>query len=190
MQIIAKAVLTILGLSAILNLSQYVSTAIRAGTDSSAVRVFLFLPVLIIFIALITYLLIFKNSRLARKMAGPGEQLNPENEALWLAASLRMVAIFYGLILLSTSIPTILNIIVSPLCIRPLINEIFTFNTFPKSLTFTTAQWSSIVYNSLKALLAVYLLCGWPQFIRLQLNIYKAESPPNQNLYTDRRNGK
>jgi hypothetical protein len=185
MQVITKAVLTILGLSAILNLSQYVSTAIRARPDSSAVRAFLFLLVLIILIALIAYLLIFKNGRLARKMAGPGEQLNPENEALWLVASLRIVAIFYGLILLSTSIPTILNIVVSPLCVRSLINEIFTFKTFPKSLIFTASQWSSMIYNSLKALLAVYLLCGWPQFIRFQLNIYKAELPPDQNQYIE-----
>jgi hypothetical protein len=118
-------------------------------------------------------------------MAGPGEKLNPESETLWLVASLRLVAILYGLILLSSSIPTILNIAALPLHIRPLINEIFTFRTFPKSLIFPAAQGSSMIYNFLKALLAVYLLCGWPQFIRFQLNIHKPESVLNQNRYAE-----
>jgi hypothetical protein len=114
-------------------------------------------------------------------MAGSGEKLNRENKALWLAGSLQMVAISYGLILLSTSIPTILNIVISPLYIRTLISEIFTFRTFPKSLIFTPYQWSYMIYNFLKALLAVYLLYGWPQFIRFQLNIHKTKLPFNQN---------
>jgi len=118
-------------------------------------------------------------------MAGSGEKLNHENKALWLAGSLRMVAISYGLILLSTSIPTILNIVISPLYIRTLISEIFTFRTFPKSLIFTPSQWSSMIYNFLKAMLSVYLLYGWPQVIRFQLNIRKTKSPLNQNRYTE-----
>jgi len=92
-----------------------------------------------------------------------------------------MIAVFYGLILLSTSIPTILNIVVSPLQIRPLINETFTFKTFPKSLVFTPVQWSSMIYNFLKVISAVYLLYGWPQFIRFQLNIRRTKSPLKQS---------
>jgi hypothetical protein len=115
-------------------------------------------------------------------MAGSGEKLNHESETLWLAGSLRMVAISYGLLLLTTSIPTILNILASPLYVRPLVNEIFTFRAFPKSLIFTTHQWSSMMCNLLKAILAVYLLYGWPQFIRFQLNIRKTKSFLNQKL--------
>ena len=186
MQIIAKAALTFLGISAIVNLCQNLSilTSTTQAQDTSTLRVILFLPVFIILPIAIAYLLIFKNDWLACKMAGAGEKLNSKSEALWLAGSLRMVAIFYGLILLSTSIPTILNIVVSPLYTRPLINEIFTFKTFPKSLIFTPYQWSYMIYNFLKAILAVYLLYGWPQFIRFQLNIRKTESPLNQNRYT------
>jgi hypothetical protein len=114
-------------------------------------------------------------------MAGSGEKLNHESETLWLAGSLRMVAVLYGLMLLAGSIPTILNILASPLYIRPLVNEIFTFKTFPKSLIFTSYQWSSMIYNFLEAILAVYLLYGWPQFIRFQLNVRKTDSPLNQN---------
>jgi len=185
MQIIAKAILTLLGVSAIVNLCRNLSMLPSLTQNTSILRVILFLPIFIILLIAIIYLLILKNDWLAHKMAGSGEELNPESEALWLACSLRMVAIFYGLILLSGSIPTILNIVVSPLHIRPMINEIFTFKTFPKSLIFTPSQWSSMIYNFLKAILAAYLLYGWPQFIRFQLNTRKTKSPLNQNRYTE-----
>ena len=183
MQIIAKAALTFLGLSAIVNFCRNLSmlTSSAQTQDTSILRVILFLPVFIILLIAIAYFLIFKNDWLACKMAGSGDKLNPEMETLWLVGALRIVAISYGLILLSTSIPTILNIVASPLYIRPLVNEIFTFRTFPESLIFTSYQWSSMIYNFLKALLAVYLLYGWPQFVRFQLNIRKIESPFNQN---------
>jgi hypothetical protein len=185
MQIIAKAALTILGVSAIVNTCSYLSMLTSLTQNTSTLRVILFFPVFIILLIAIVYLLIFKNDWLACKMAGPGEKLSPESEILWLVASLRLVAILYGLILLSSSIPTILNIATLPLHIRPLINEIFAFGTFPKSLIFPVAQWSYMIYNFLKALLAVYLLCGWPQFIRFQLNIHKTESLLKQNQYTE-----
>lgn len=185
MQIIAKATLTILGVSAVVNICSYLSMLTSLTQNTSTLRVILFSPVFIILLIAIVYLLIFKNDWLACKMAGTGEKLNPKIETLWLAGSLRMVAILYGLILLSSSIPTMLNIATLPLHIRPLINEMFTFGTFPKSLIFTARQWSSMIYNFLKALLAVYLLCGWPQFIRFQLNIHKTESVLNQNQYTE-----
>lgn len=187
MQIIAKAVLTFLGLSAIASFGSHLST-LTAPTQTqgaSTLRIISFLLVVILLIIVIAYFLIFKDDWLACKMAGAGEKLNPEDEAIWLTGSLRMVAVLYGLILLATSMPTILNIIVSPLYIRTLINEILTFRTFPKSLIFTSYQWSYMTYNFLKAILAVYLLYGWPQFIRLQLNIHKTKSPLNQNRYTE-----
>ena len=187
MQIIAKAVLTFLGISALVNFCQNLSmlTSSTQTQDTSILRVILFLPAVIILLIAIVYLLIFKNDWLACKMAGTGEKLNHESETLWLAGSLRMVAISYGLILLAGSVTTILNILASPLYIRPLVNEIFTFRAFPKSLVFTPHQWSSIVYNFLEAILAVYLLYGWPQFIHYQLNIRKTKSSFNQNLDTE-----
>lgn len=104
-------------------------------------------------------------------MAGSGEKLSTQSETICLAGSLRIVAILYGLILLPGSITTILNILALPLYIRPWINEIFMFRTFPKSLV--VHQWSNIIYYFLQTILAVYLLYGWPQFIRFQLSIQK-----------------
>ncbi|MDD5380450.1 MAG: hypothetical protein PHG53_02265 [Phycisphaerae bacterium] len=187
MQIIAKAFLTFLGISALVNFCSPFSILIpeTLTQDISILRFILSLPVVIILLTAIVYLLIFKNDWLACKIAGTGEKLDPESEAIWLACSLRMVAIFYGLLLLPTSIPTILNILVSPLYICSLVNEIFTFRAFPKSLVFTSYQWSSMIYNFLKAILAVYLLYGWPQFIRYQLNLRKSKSSLDKKLNTE-----
>ncbi len=183
MQIIAKAVLTFIGLSAIVNLCLYLHSLTYTAQNLATFmfRIVLFLSVFIIFAVAIAYLLIFKNDWLVYKIAGSGEKLNPERGTLWLDSSLRMVAALYGLILLATLMPTILNIIVSPLYILSLANEILTFKTFPKSLIFTPSQWSYMIYNFLKAILAVYLLYGWPQFIRFQLSTHKTKSLFNQN---------
>lgn len=113
-------------------------------------------------------------------MAGSGENLNPERETLWLVYALRIVALIYGLMLLADSMPTILNIIVSPLYICRLINEMLTFRAFPKSLNLSSSQLPYMIYNLLKAILAMYLLYGWPQFIRFQLNTRKNKSPLDQ----------
>lgn len=173
MQIIAKAVLTFLGLSAVVNFCQNFTmlTSSTQTQDTSILRVILFLPVITILLIAIVYLLIFKNDWLACKMAGSGEKLSTQSETICLAGSLRIVAILYGLILLPGSITTILNILALPLYIRPWINEIFMFRTFPKSLV--VHQWSNIIYYFLQTILAVYLLYGWPQFIRFQLSIQK-----------------
>jgi len=183
MQIIAKATLTFIGLSAIVNLCQYQHILTYAAQDRgiSTFQLFLFLSVFIILAVAMAYLFIFKNDWLVYKIAGSGEKLNPEHETLWLVGSLRMVAVLYGLILLATSIPTILNIIVSPLYLCHLIDEILTFKTFDKLPTFTSSQWLSMTYNFLKTTLTVYLLYGWPQFIRFQLSTHKTNSLFNQN---------
>jgi hypothetical protein len=170
-QIVTKALLATLGLGAALRLCAYASAAIRARPDASTAQVLFFLTVLIALVVLIGYFLVLRNDWLACKIAGGGDELPPEEEVFWLSGCFRLAGICYGLILLCYSVPTILNMVVSPLYIRPLINEIFRFKTFPKSLIFSAAQWSSMTYNVLKAILAVYLLCGWPQFVRRQLKL-------------------
>lgn len=187
MQIIAKAILTFLGLSAFVNLSQNfrTMTSLSQIQDTSILQAILFSAFVIILLIATVYWLILKNDWLVYKISGSGEKLSPENQTFWLTSSLRMVAVIYGLVLLASSMPTILNIIISPLWILSLINEALTFKTFPKSFTFEARQWSYFIYNFLTAILAVYLLCGWPQFIRYQLNIRKTKPPLKQNLDTE-----
>ena len=187
MQIIAKAILTFFGLSAFVNccLNLNIMISLTQTQDISVLRFILFSLFVIILLIVIAYWLILKNDWLVCKMVGSGEKLDPESETLWLVGSLRMVALFYGLILLSGSIATVLNILALPLYMRSLVNEIFEFGTFPKSLVFTSHQGSSMVYNFLQTILAVYLLCGWPHFIRYQLNLHKSESSLNKKLNTE-----
>jgi hypothetical protein len=173
MQIIAKAIITFLGISAFVNVSQNFTmmTTLTLARDISIFRIILFSIFVIILLIAIVYWLIFKNDWLACRIAGSDEKLSPQSETIWLVSSLRIVAVLYGLILLPGSITTILNVLALPLYIRPWVNEIFTFKTFPKSLV--VHQWSNIIYYFLQTILAVYLLYGWPQFIRFQLNIQK-----------------
>jgi hypothetical protein len=184
MQIIAKAALTFLGLSAAVNLCKNLSLIGSLTQDTPHLRIILFLPFIIILLIAVVYFLILKNDWLVCKISGSGEKLDPESETLWLTASLRMVAVIYGLILLASSIPTILSIIISPMWILPLINEALTFKAFPKSFTLEARQWLYFICNLLEALLAAYLLYGWPQFIRYQLGLRKSELSIDKKLNT------
>lgn len=168
MQIIAKAGLVSLGIYAVVTLCWYLTHVIPTFNLPSPLFGILCFTVFAVFFAVITFFLIFNNDSLARKMAGPGDQLNPTAKALWLYASLRVATIFCGLILLSTSIPTIRNILLVPIRIRPFINEIFLFDSYPKTLLMPFSKWCKIIYNFLKLILAVYLLCGAPYFVRWQ----------------------
>lgn len=179
MQIIAKAGLVSLGIYAVVTLCWYLTHVIPTFNLPSPLFGILCFTVFAVFFAVITFFLIFNNDSLARKMAGPGDQLNPTAKALWLYASLRVATIFCGLILLSTSIPTIRNILLVPIRIRPLINEIFLFDSFPKSLLLPFPKWCAIIYNSLKLISAVYLLCGAPHFLRWQSRHSIFQCQPN-----------
>jgi len=168
MQIIAKAGLVSLGIYAIVTLCWYLTHVIPSFNIPSRLIGILCFALFAVVIAVVTFFLIFNNDSLAREMAGPGDQLNPAAKALWLAASLRVAAVFCGLILLSASIPTIRNILLVPIRIGPFINEIFLFDSFPKSLLFPFSKWCKIIYNFLKLISAIYLLCGAPHFVRFQ----------------------
>ena len=77
MQIIAKAVITFLGLSAFVNLSQNfrTMTSLSQTQDASVLRdILLSLLVTILLIATV-YWLILKNDWLVRKISGSGEKL-------------------------------------------------------------------------------------------------------------------
>ncbi len=168
MQIIAKAGLVSLGIYAIVTLCWYLTHVIPFLNIPSWLIGILCFAVFAVFIAVITFFLIFNNDSLARKMAGPGAQLNPAAKTLWLFSSLRVAVVFCGLIFLSASIPTIINILLVPMRIRPFINDIFLFDRCPRQLLMFFSEWCEIIYNFLKLILAVYLLCGAPHFVRWQ----------------------
>ena len=174
MQIIAKTALTALGIYATVITCRYLSFLIPSTQGG-------ILPIagFSIFTVVIISFFIFKNDSIARKMAGPGEKLNPETQAIWLVTSLRLGLVFCGLIILSTSIPAIVKILLIPVRIRPAVNEIFVFKKFPTSLVLSLRQWSTIIFDFGKVILAIYLLCGAPHFVRRQLKHSFAHNQPN-----------
>ena len=174
MQIIAKTALTVLGTYATVTTCRHLSLFIPL-TEGRISPITGFS----IFTAAIIFFFIFKNDFLARKMAGTGEKLNPETQAFWLITSLRLSLVFCGLILLCTSIPSIIKILLIPTHIRPAVNEILVFKKFPTSLVLSLREWSTITFNFGEAILAIYLLCGAPHFVRWQLKHSFAHSQPN-----------
>ena len=181
MQIITKAFLIFLGLSAAGNLCNSLRNITFMTLNTSVFRCILFSFFVIILLIAVVYFLILKHDWLVYKITGPGEKLTPESEILWLTASLRIAAVLYGLILLSGSIMTILNIFY----LRPLIDEIFVPKTCQMPRAVLLSQLLSTVCNLLEAVLAIYLLYGWPQFISYQLNLSKSKSSLDKKLSTE-----
>lgn len=180
MQIIAKTALSVLGIYVVVMLCRYLSLVVPLLHVPIRLIGILYLAGLIVFIFLIAYSLILKNDRLACKMAGPAEPLCPVTHAIWLAASLRLATVFCGLVLLSTSIDPLVHILLWlwPSNIRQGVINIIEFKRFTPDLS--PREWFTNIYNFIKALLAIYLLCGAPHFTRWQLK--HRTIAPNQNL--------
>lgn len=174
MHIIAKAALTFLGIYGIVTTCRYLSFLIPSPEGR-------ILPIIgfSIFAAAIAFFFIFKNNSLTHKLAGPGEILNPGTQTIWLITSLRLVLVFCGLIIFSTSITTIIKILLTPVYIRPMVNEIFVLKRFPTSLELSLRQWSDLIFDLGKAGLAIYLLYGAPHFVRWQLKYSFSNNQPN-----------
>ena len=168
MQIIAKAVLTVLGIYALVILL-FSQRWFFLSSQQSVLPKILYFAAFAVLTAFIVFFTIFSNDNLARKMAGPGDELNPAAKALWLTASLRLGLVFAGLMLLPDSIPTMAKILKIPFLIRPAVSQMFLFKSLPTVLNLPPAGWFRIICDFFKAILAVYLICGAPYFIRWQL---------------------
>lgn len=67
-QIVTKALLAILGLSAVLNLCKNVTIATYVGPDTPTAQMLLFFPVLMVLVVLTAYFLVLRNNWLTRKI--------------------------------------------------------------------------------------------------------------------------
>jgi len=168
MQIIAKALLTVLGIYALVTLL-FSQPWFFASLQQSVLPKILYFAAFAVLTAFIVFFTIFSNDSLARKIAGPGDQLTPAARALWLTASLRLALVFAGLMLLPDSITTMAKILKIPFLIRPAVSKMFLFKSLPTVLNLPPTEWFRIICDLFKAILAVYLICGAPSFIRWQL---------------------
>ena len=172
MQIIAKAVLTSLGVYCIIQFTQVLTVVyFRLLKDCSFTKTAIGVCISITFIIFLLYFFIINNNRLAVKMAGPGERLSPDSQILWLAASLRAAALFCGIILLAGSIKVLGNILLAlwPPNFRQWITQIINSGTFFGNSKSFLRQPAYMIYSYLKLALALYLLYGAPQFVSWQM---------------------
>jgi len=175
MQIIAKSVLTVLGVYAVIVLYYYYpvnsgSAAGRAafGCDLASFCIFT------AFAAVAVYFLAFNNDELARKIAGPGRLEDRRIQAELLAKSLRVGLVFAGLILLPRSIPSILG---APSSLATGLDNIFIFNRMPQVENLFVREQFRSIYGLFKAALAVYLILGAPHLVRWQCNRLQRQAP-------------
>jgi hypothetical protein len=192
MQIIAKAILACLGIYIVTTLSETITKSAFTGSDSSALVVAINLAGITVFITVIAFFLIFKNDALACKIPGPGEKLGSKLGPIWLIGSLRVGLVFLGLVLLTSSIPGILNVAfrLSPPNIRLwLTNAIASKNTFDL-IDLSSQKQLTFVYDSLNLVLIIYLLCGAPHLICWQLKhsmiLQQPQETQNPNDYSER----
>lgn len=145
MQIIAKTVLTVLGIHIIITLcSIYLTRFVRPVDLVPILAQALFCSSFVGLVALATHLMVVNNDALALKMAGPGQEMDRHDQMAWLTKSFRTGLVFTGLMLLPGFIP-----------------KASTAYTIYDSL-----PGSIFIYT--KAILTLYLLCGAPHFVSWQ----------------------
>jgi len=168
MQIIAKSVLTVLGVYAVIVLYHYYPVHSGSATGRAAFgRNLAFFCVFTAFAAVAVYFLAFNNDELARKIAGPGRREDRRIQTELLAKSLRVGLVFAGLMLLPKSIPAILD---APSSLGTGLDNIFIFNRMPQVEGLFVGEQFKSIYGLFKAALAVYLVLGAPHFVRWQCN--------------------
>jgi len=170
MQVVAKTILTVLGIHAIVALcGNYPGQYLFATQEISVLSEALFFLAFILGVAFVGYFMVFGNNQLSRKMAGTAEQFVPRDQTDWLVKSLRVGLVFAGLMLLPRSVPILIRTAKLFFLIRPAVSDIIVSKTVPDILRLSYAQWYRTIYEFLKAILAIYLLCGAPYFLRWQM---------------------
>ncbi len=183
MQIFAKTVLTILGIYAVATFyylypGQYTSQM----EESTILREIMSFCAFTALAAFVTYFMIFNNDSIAVKIAGPGEQLSQQSQTNLLSKSLRIGLVLAGLMLLPRSVPTIVKIPKIFFLIRPAVNDIIISKSVPKILRLSYAQWYRNIYEFMKTILSIYLICGAPHFIAWQVKNSLQESSSSPTL--------
>jgi len=179
MQIIAKTILSALGVYAILTLCRlYTPPSLGPEKDLPVWWHVVFFSGFVPLAALVIFFLIFNNDGIARRMAGPGPIPDRHTQTIWLIKSLRIGLVLTGLMLLPRSIPVILNMV-------SIIVSNFRAGTFPDIPAAPPRIRFKNTSNLIRMVLALYLICGAPHFVRWQTrhslhqfdNIEPAQTP-------------
>ena len=168
-QIIAKTLLTVLGIYAVVTLYRFYLPRYAYLPDEMPIfQKLVLLCAFTVVVGFVAYFMVFNNNRLSGKLVGPGRPLDRVTQASWLAKSLRIGLVFVGLMLIPDSIPVVIKTLKLFFLIRTAVNDIMISKSIPKILDLSYRQWLNVLYDFLKALLALYLICGAPHFVRWQ----------------------
>ena len=178
-QIIAKAVLFVIGINAINYLYRY-SLAISLSKidtflEDSFLRALLILVVcLALYIGLFILVLkkvVFYNNRFASFLSGSEDTLLAEENRLWFVTSLRIASILAGIFLLENTLrPAITTVLFcSPPNIRYFITQQMNTPGLPDFNNIDMYHLTGFVYGLIFIPLTVYLFLGAPHYIRWQL---------------------
>lgn len=170
MQILTKTTLTVLGIYAVLTLcNSYPGRFMYIREQPAIMPEIISLSAFTVLAALAVYFMIFNNTTFSKRIAGPGEIPEPRKQIDLLGKSLRVGLVFAGLMLLPRSISTLIKIPKMFLLIGSAIDDIVISKRYPRMLMLSYSEWFRNIYDFLKAMLALYLICGAPGFIRLQV---------------------
>jgi len=176
MQIIAKAVLSALGLHVALTLAANTKNLLhmafyRAPYDPPFLLGVVCLGGYTALIAIILICFLFYNNRPARWLAGNGQILSPAQHRRTLITSCRLILLLLGLFLLPDAVKTIEGLIflLWPPTIRATFNWLLTASLGEVAESCLALLYSHLA-DWLKAAAAVYLILGAPQFIRWHIN--------------------
>ncbi|UCF16481.1 MAG: hypothetical protein JSW59_03290 [Phycisphaerales bacterium] len=159
MQIIAKSILTVLGLYALLTLCRLAALSyIGPEGESSVWKNVAFFLGFAPWAGFVLVLMIFENDGIALTMAGTGPAEDQQTQTAWLIKSLRVGLVLTGLMLLRKSVPEMLSL--------ALTFRSGAFHDISGASSWTKFEYA---YNLVKAVLALYLLFGAPHFVRWQV---------------------
>lgn len=172
MQAIARTILTVLGVYAVVTLlGAYPGRYFFSGsppTLSAAVLEVIFFLAFIGLAGLLACAAIVNNGPLARAITDD-EGTGTPAESAFLAQSLRIGLVLAGLMLLPGSVPFLLKVLTLPFVLRPVVNEWIVSGVLPSVLRVPWARWYTTGFELLRAVLMIYLVAGAPRFVRLQV---------------------
>ena len=112
---------------------------------------------MLLYTAIVVYLLIFKADKWAVKIAANQQDEQPPAKTPCLPAAFRIIAVFSGILYMYWLIPTIISTIQSHILIK---------DTGPALVHRPPLDGSKVATWIVLLVLGVYLLCGAPHFVR------------------------
>ena len=187
-QIIVKAIITIIGISVILQILRQLeySGGVLLYQFSLISKIYgvYYLLIATGLIITIFYFIVLNNEWLVIKIAKSKEYISGSKEVLWFVSSFRIAFVFFGLFLLAFSIghiiTTILFIITLPMQCRDFITSFVEDRKVVDLSVVNLSQYFRTTCHLLITFLMIYFICGAKYFLNWQLKRRSITSNPNR----------